>query len=175
MNTKTYNKDNLRDDEIDIIVTRVKIYLVNSNNEIMMASSNGGLQLPGGHVEDSETEAQACIREIKEETGIDIDSSVINEPFFEIKHYTKNYKDQGINRVARIVYYFVKTDKKYEKQNTSLTENEKLNKFTILSIPFDNFENELSIIKNTNEQEINRVIAEEILESFNILKSTIGY
>lgn len=33
-----------------------------------------GINFPGGHVEDNETIQQSCIREIKEETGLDIDN-----------------------------------------------------------------------------------------------------
>ena len=170
MEIKVFNENNLRDDEIDIVITRVKIYLINSNNEIIVASSNGGIQLPGGHVEEGEDSISACIREIKEETGIVLEKDVIPEPFFEIRHYMKNYKNLGVNRVAKIMYYFIKTDQIYEEQNTKLTENEKANNFEIRLIPYSNFEQEMTVVKNTNSQEINRVIAGEILESFLVLK-----
>ena len=173
MTTKIYNEANLKNNEIDVIVTRVKIYLINSNNEIMVASSNGGIQLPGGHVEEGESVIQACVREIKEETGIEIEKEIVPEPFFEIKHYSRNYKGQSINRIARIIYFVIKTNKTYDKQKTNLTENEKANNFEIRSIPFDDFEKELTLVKETNPQEINRVIAEEILESFFVLKKTL--
>ena len=173
MTTKIYNESNLKDNEIDLIVTRVKIYLINSNNEIMVASSNGGIQLPGGHVEEGESDIQACVREIKEETGIEIEKEIVPEPFFEIKHYTKNYKEQGINRIARIIYYLIRTNKTYNSQKINLTENEKANNFKIRSIPLVDFEKELTLVKETNSQEINRVIAEEILESFFVLKKTL--
>ena len=173
MTTKIYNESNLKNNEIDVIVTRVKIYLINSNNEIMVASSNGGIQLPGGHVEEGESDIQACVREIKEETGIEIEKEIVPEPFFEIKHYSRNYKGQNINRIARIIYFVIKTNKTYDKQKTNLTENEKTNNFEIRSIPFEDFEKELTLVKETNPLEINRVIAEEILESFFVLKKTL--
>lgn len=168
---KIYNECDLKDSEINEIVTRVKIYLINSDNEIMVASSNGGIQLPGGHVEIGESTIDACIREIKEETGINIRREEILEPFFEISHYTKNYKNTNKNRISRIFYYLIKTNQKYNANNVCLTEHEKQNRFKILSIPYNKFEESLKQIYNTNDQEINKIIAKEILESFQVLKN----
>ena len=105
--------------------------------------------------------------------SIEIEKEIVPEPFFEIKHYSRNYKGQNINRIARIIYFVIKTNKTYDKQKTNLTENEKANNFEIRSIPFDDFEKELTLVKETNPLEINRVIAEEILESFFVLKKTL--
>lgn len=173
MDKKVYNEFNLKDSEINEIVTRVKIYLINSNNEIMVASSNGGIQLPGGHVENDETPEIACIREIQEETGIVVNQNEIPKPFFEICHYTPNYKGTNKNRISKIIYYVLKTDQKYNPTCVNLTENEKHNNFQIISIPYNKFEERLKFVNCNNEQEINRVIAKEILESFNYLKKYI--
>ena len=54
MKTLIFNESNLQEKDIDEIVTRVKVFLVNNKNELNYAISNGGMQLPGGHVESGE-------------------------------------------------------------------------------------------------------------------------
>ena len=76
----------------------------------------------------------------------------------------------GINRVAKIIYYLVRTNRIADISNINLTENEKNNNFVIDSINFDDFEIVLNDIKHNNEKEINRVIATEILYAFGFLK-----
>ncbi len=164
------NEDKLLDSDIDVVVTRVKVFLMNDKNEIMVARSGGGCQLPGGHVEEGEDLFDTVIREIKEETGMVLERDDIVEPFFEVSHYIKNYKNLGINRVAKIIYYLVRTNRTADISNINLTENEKNNNFVIDSINFDDFEIVLNDIKHNNEKEINRVIATEILYAFGFLK-----
>lgn len=170
MQQTIFNEDNLREDEIDEVVTRVKVYLINSNNEILIANSAGGYQLPGGHVEEGETLEQAVIREIKEETGIKLEKRELGEPFYEVKHYTKNHKSKNINRESNIIYYIVNSDKKPNLKGLNLTENEKKNNFKIDYLKFDEFDSKLNYVKQNNPNEINRVIASEILISFEYLK-----
>lgn len=57
-----------------------------------------GLTFPGGHVEDNETCEEACIREIKEETGLEI-SNIIEMGHIEwndfgdgLRHFSMLYK-----------------------------------------------------------------------------------
>ena len=64
------NKYNIFENEVTEIVKRVKVLLINSNNELLLAYSNNCYQFPGGHVEDGESLLNAVYREIKEETGI---------------------------------------------------------------------------------------------------------
>ena len=48
--------------------------VINNKNEILLVHHNKGhWDLPKGHVEEGETEEQTAIREVKEETGIDVE------------------------------------------------------------------------------------------------------
>ena len=68
------NKYNLTDSDMTEIVKRVKILIINSKNEILLAYSHNDYQFPGGHVEENETLIQAINREVLEETGIELKS-----------------------------------------------------------------------------------------------------
>lgn len=172
MNIKIYNDDNLSDSEIDEVVTRVKAFIINSKNEILYANSGGGIQLIGGHVEKDETLENTVKRELLEETGIVLQSEEISLPFFEIKHYTKNYKRTGKNRISNVIYFFIKTDKKPNNNKMNLTTNEVKNKFSYNYCPINRFEDLLNSCINS-DIEINAVIAKEILIAFEELKKIL--
>ena len=76
MKKLVYNSENLSEQEIDEVVTRVKVFLVNENNELLIATSGGGCQLPGGHREENETILETAKRELNEETGA-VDFSIV--------------------------------------------------------------------------------------------------
>lgn len=54
------NQYNLTDYEITEIVRRVKILIINSNDEILLGYSHNNYQFPGGHVEDGEELIPNC-------------------------------------------------------------------------------------------------------------------
>jgi len=54
--------------------------------------------------------------------------------------------------------------------NINLTENERKNNFKIDCIKIDDFERAVSEVKNNNPIETNRIIAKEILISYEYLK-----
>ncbi len=54
----------------------VGVVVFNNKNEVLLVKekySNIGFKLPGGHIDDGELITSAAIREVKEETGIDIE------------------------------------------------------------------------------------------------------
>ena len=169
----TLNPDNLKDSEINSIVTRVKVFLVNDKNEILIATSNGGCQLPGGHREENEDLNSTIKREIQEETGIILDDNELTVPFFEIKHYTKNYRGTGQKRISNIIYYYIRTNKNIDLNNTNYTEHEKQYNFSVEYVKISNFENFVNNFINESQQEINIAIAKELLLAFTELKNIL--
>ena len=164
-----FNDQKISDDEIDEVVTRVKNFIINDDNEIVCAKSNGGIQLLCGHVEKGEKYIDTIKREIEEEAGYVIDKNIIGPPFLEIRHYTSNYKNSGKNRMSNILYYLIKTNLKYNKDNTNLTESEKNHNFNVQFIKFDKFE-EYMHLQEKDQDELNKTIAKEILIAFKELK-----
>ena len=167
-----FNDQKISDDEIDEVVTRVKNFIINDDNEIVCAKSNGGIQLLGGHVEKGEKYIDTIKREIREETGYIVNENLIGQPFLEIRHYTSNYNNSGKNRMSNILYYLIKTNLEPDKDNANLTESEKKHKFNVQFIKFDKFE-ECMHLQEKNENELHRTIAKEILIAFEELKRYI--
>lgn len=163
MKTIIYNSDNLKETDIDEIVTRVKVFIVNSKNELLLATSGGGCQFPGGHREDGESIIDTVIREITEETGIILERAEIIEPFFEIKHYSRNYKNSGKNRSSEMVYFYVNTDKKINMEKIHLTEHEKESNFELHLVPLNEVEKFINSYIYPNQAELNIIIAKEML------------
>ena len=87
------NDNNLKDEDISEKVIRVKGLMINSKGKILLAHNNNTYQFPGGHLEENENMDDCIVREIKEETGIDLE--VIEEPFLCIKTYDNNYYNTG--------------------------------------------------------------------------------
>lgn len=88
--------------------------IVIENSEILLSyeSVTGQWMIPGGGLEENESEADCCIREVAEETGILVNAS---ECLLEIDEYYENWK--LINK------YFICKSK--GTANTKLTERER--------------------------------------------------
>lgn len=163
------NKYNLMDSDMTEVVKRVKVLLVNSNNEILLGYSHNNYQFPGGHVEEDETLIQTVNREVLEETGIKLKVADI-EPFACAIGYYKDWPLEGKNRKIEIYYYEVKTDEKPNLENTEYTENEKDGNFELRYIPLSDVENVLKL--NAEEYGDKKGIAREMIDLFGVYKAT---
>ena len=165
------NKYNLTDSDMTEVVKRVKVLLVNSNNDVLLGYSHNNYQFPGGHVEENETLVQAVNREVLEETGIELNITNI-EPFACAIGYYKDWPAEGKNRKIEIYYYEVKTDEKPNLENTDYTENEKDGNFELRYIPLLDVENVLRT--NAEEYGDKKGIAREMIDLFGVYKTTIN-
>ena len=168
MKEKIYNSDNLLDKDIDEVVIRTKGLIINSNNEITLGYSYKTYQFPGGHLEENESLEECLIREIKEETGIElIDYNMT--PFFKTVYYTKNYHNSGKNRKNEIYFYVIKTDEVFNMNNSNLDDWEKEGNYELRVIPLNDVENIL--VNSIKDNPINEVIVKEMLEALKEYKS----
>ena len=174
MKKLVYNSENLSEQEIDEVVTRVKVFLVNENNELLIATSGGGCQLPGGHREEGEDLMDTVVREMREETGINLEKYEIKDSFFSIQHLTRNYKNSGKNRCSEMIYFHVVTSKEPNLDNLNLTEDEKKNEFAIEKVKIDNIEEYIKSFINKTQKEINIIIAKEILVAVKEFKAYLN-
>ena len=79
--------------------------IVIENSEILLSyeSVTGQWMIPGGGLEENESEADCCIREVAEETGILVNTS---ECLLEIDEYYENWKlINNINNFHRIILF----------------------------------------------------------------------
>lgn len=161
MNKIITNRDNLKESDITEVVKRVKLLIINSNNEILLCYSHNNYHFPGGHVEDGEDFIETVNREIKEETGVELNVTDI-KPFACCEGYWKDWPEVGKNRKTEVYYYEIFYDLVPDLDNTCRTEHEKDGGFCLKYIPLDNLEEEL--IRNAKEFGDKQGIAREMLE-----------
>ena len=129
----TYNYDEVNENEINRIVRRAKILIVNSKDELMFAHSNKNYFLIGGHVETDESDFECLEREIKEELGLDIKIEP-SLPFLRIKYLNRDYPSEGVNTMSLANYYILKKDLTPKEHKTKLTDSEKAGEFHAVNI-----------------------------------------
>lgn len=148
-----YNEDNLRKEDINNFIKRAKMLIINSNNEILLGYGHNTYQIIGGHVEENESYDECVIREVKEETGIEL-SLEKREPFLQIVYYCKDYPKEGLNSEYIINYYSINSDLKPDIDKINLTENEKEGLFEFRYVSLNNVLDELNdnleVCKNKN-------------------------
>ena len=120
------NKAKLKPDEITEVLDKARIVLRNENGEFVLSHFERVYFLPGGKIETGETPSEAVIRELKEETNIDIllDDT---QPFALVKNYLRDYESNDGEIVNRLVntYYFTGFTSKDDIQYFNLTIPEK--------------------------------------------------
>lgn len=163
------NEDNLEEKDIHGEEIRVKAFIKNSDDELLVIHNNKTYQLPGGHNVEGETLQESLMREIKEETGLDIE--INQEPFMEIVEYNKNFLNTGYN-ISNTIYYFeLETDELPEFSKLNLTELEKRTELKINYIKLDDIEK--FIEESKNNKMMNEVIAYELVKVIKTYKELI--
>ena len=122
--------------------------VINKNNKIVLVHHNAGhWDFPKGHIENGETEEQTAIREVKEETNIDI---IINNKY----RYTTSYSPKE-NVMKEVVYFLAQNideDKKPQLEEVSevkwFTLEEAMN-----TITYENSKEILNKLKKDIEEE----------------------
>ena len=124
------NENNLELEDMEKTVIRVKGMIINSNKEILLAHNNGTYQFPGGHKEDDEGMEETLIREVKEETGIDVDLDL--GPFMQVVTYDGDYFGTGKKVCNKIYYYVIHTDEVPNYAETNYDELECQTEFNLM-------------------------------------------
>ena len=153
-----FNNNNLKENEIDKIVRKVRAIIINNKNDKILIVNYAGLfMLPGGKVDNNESKIDALKREIKEESGIEITNQDL-EPYLVINSYDRNYnmREYGIiNRLTQTYFYIIHTDQEIDVTKKKLTKNEIEMNHTISFEHLETIEY-LIRINNSNNPKINQ-------------------
>ena len=164
------NDNNLKKEDVEMEVIRVKGLILNSEGKLLLAHNNNTYQLPGGHVDGDETIDACVIREIKEETGIDL--KVTEGPFMSVTTYDNDYFGTGKKVLNSIYYYRFFTDEKPNIEETNYDELELATDFNLFYVDFKDFDEFLQ--KSINSGTIDSNIGRELLYVYDEYKNLFG-
>ncbi len=156
------NTDGVTDNEEYDTAVRVKALMVNDKNEILLGFAFNTYQFIGGHINPDEDLFQGLIREIREETGIEISKDEYKNPFMKIIHYSKNYRNSGKSRENIIYYFDIPWDKEVNIENIAYDEWEEKGNFEVRKVKLDDLEELL--LKHISDNELNPLIVDEMLD-----------
>ena len=133
-----FNDDNLSEIEVADKVVKVRVIIINSNEEVILSQFSGVYLLPGGKVKDNEDLIIALQREVLEEVGINLESRPV-KPLLLIKQYIRDYpkkedSSKFSDRLNETYYYIVKADDEMDTNKIELTENEIKHDFRTIRI-----------------------------------------
>lgn len=133
MKVITFNKENVRKEEIEKVARKSRGIVLNQEGKALFVKCAGFYMFPGGKIEQEKPE-EALYREVLEESGIEkIDFE--EEPFLKIESYDRNYPDRRLNkkitRLTETYFFFGTTTEEIHPQKQNLTQNEKEQQFQI--------------------------------------------
>ena len=119
--------------------------IINENNKILLIHQlKGHWGLPKGHVEDNETEEQTAIREVKEETNLDVE---INTNY----RYTMEYSPKE-NVEKQVVFFVAK----------NITDNIIVQEKEVQGAKWLNIEDAIELITFDNSKELLRKVKKDL-------------
>lgn len=155
-----YNNDNINLSDVTSKSVRIKVLLINSGR-LLIGNEDGCFMFIGGHNENNEKLIDTLKREVKEETGTELDNEVINDPFLKIIYLNKDYPNKGENRESDIYYYAVETNKLPDLENVNYTESEINKHFQLINIDLNKA---IDIIKeNIPNHRDNEIISKDMI------------
>lgn len=87
-------------------------------NVFLICHTAGHWGFPKGHAEDKETPLQSALRELKEETNLEADSLLFQDPLEE----DYNFKRSGKTIEKKVLYYIIKAKGKVNLQTDEISD-----------------------------------------------------
>jgi len=121
--------------------------VINDKNKVLLIHHNAGhWDFPKGHMEEGETEIQTAIREVKEETNIDVE---VNEKY----RYTTKYSPKE-DVIKEVVYFLAK----------NINNNKEAQLEEVSDVQWFEFEEAIEKITYDNSREILIKLKEDLKE-----------
>lgn len=133
-----FNDNNLSINNIDDKVVRARVVIVDSLNNVIISFYNKIYLFPGGKIDKGEFIEKAAEREVKEETGIELNLDN-QKPFLLVRQFIEHYPSKRLNnttnnRLMETYYYLVYVDK-INIGETVLSDSEKNDNFEVMKVP----------------------------------------
>lgn len=109
--SKAYKSFSYSDNNLPIREKSCGCIIINEGKVLLIQQKKGNWGFPKGHVEFNETEKQTAIREVKEETNLDV-------RIFRNRRYTEKYISYK-GRMKQVVYFLAKQTGGIEKKQDS--------------------------------------------------------
>ncbi len=168
------NEKNLVPDSSWLNFEKVRVIIEDSLGNILISKEGGKLIFPGGKCNPEEKEEDAIKREVKEETGIELDEKL--EKILIINSYYEDFFDYRTKgpkpRYTKTTYFYVKTNKEIDQNKMNLTEGEIEQNLKMFKLSknelFENLILDHSGVENGKFfDEENKVVMNEILKKMN--------
>ena len=164
------NESNLDQKDIQERNQKVRVLLIDDNDNILVANYGNVYLLPGGSIDQGENLYEAALRELKEETGIEYklsDLDFLNT----IEYYQKDYPKRNNSVYNRLIttHYLIARYKGIDTNNIELTEKERKDIFKLELISFDDLES--LVLNNKNDNPRNIFFQKELLTILNYYKN----
>ena len=156
------NEDNLSTNDINDFSVKVRAILIDENNQILIANYGNVILLPGGKVDNGETNELAIMRELYEELGQVYTNNELNY-FGTLDYYQKNYPKRDGTFEHRLLqtHYFICEYKGVDLSIQRLTKKEKKDGFKLELVSLDDLEK--IILENENDNPRNKYFQKELL------------
>ena len=170
MKSITINDNKILDKDINKVGNKVRAILV-SDDKILVSHYGGVMLLPGGSIDKGESENEAIIRELQEETGITYKISELRK-VLSLKYYQPNYPTREKTKINRLMTtnYFLGQFKGIDLSKVNRTEKEKKDNFSLELLTYDEIINKLNIGNDNPRREY---FDRELKEILNVYKDLI--
>lgn len=156
----------------DVLEEKARGILIDENDYLYLSNISDSYLFPGGGVEEGEDYHETIKRELKEETGITLDSL---EEIGTIIHYHENFpnlkKDKNdpnyISNRINVIHYFFKGVKSNEFGKTHYTEYELNNHLTVKKLKYEEL---IKVLNQYDENTYKVFTSEETLAALKLAK-----
>ena len=166
------NESNLEQKDIQEHNEKVRVLLVDDNDNILVANYGQVYLLPGGSIDQGENLYQAALRELKEETGMEYNLAEL-EYLNTIEYYQKDYPKRNNSVYNRLIKtnYLIARYKGIDLNCIELTEKERKDNFKLELVSLDDLEKLITNNKNDNPRNI--FFQKELLTILEYYKKTL--